>query len=145
MSYLAARGSLLIKNWPFFRQEMLHWFGNNGRNTSQSNFELSFHVNLWDVDRFFISIWCDMKSLSASSSHLVKKLLIKKEATLSWMVSNRAMILQNNFKVSHLNDLGIYIELVCIDLVEIRSLDFRGSHLTKNFLYKTNDVGLIRQ
>ena len=61
------------------------------------------------------------------------------------MVSNRAMILQNNFKVSHLNDLGIYIELVCIDLVEIRSLDFRGCHLTKNFLYKTNDVGLIRQ
>ena len=61
------------------------------------------------------------------------------------MVSNRAMILQNNFKVSHLNDLGIYIELVCIDLVEIRSLDFRGSHLTKNFLYKTNDVGLIWQ
>ena len=62
---------------------MLHWFGNNGRNTSQSNFELSFHVNLLDVDRFFISIWCDMKSLSASGGHLVKKLPIKKEATLS--------------------------------------------------------------
>lgn len=61
------------------------------------------------------------------------------------MVSNRAMILQNNFKVSHLNDLGIYIELICIDLVEIRSLDSRESHLTKNFLYKTNDVGLIWQ
>lgn len=61
------------------------------------------------------------------------------------MVSNRAMILQNNFKVSHLNDLGIYIELACIDLVEIRSLDSRESRLTKNFLYKTNDVGLIRQ
>ena len=58
------------------KQVMSDWPGNDRIMTSHSNFKLRYSETSLDVVRgFFVSIWCDLRSLVTRGNHLVESWL----------------------------------------------------------------------